>query len=372
MKRVAVASHVALVNGKEYDGVGNVMMQTLKSITDSFIFVRHSIDGLLGSEVHYYDKSSIKTKDALNVYRKIAPFRYVMEVIKTVQYFSKTKNIDVYIGIDPLNALAGVVLKKKRIIEKAIFFTSDYSDSRFDSKFMSRIYHWIDAYCVKNADEVWSVSSEIVKIRKGMGLADDKNVFLPNVPPIEFNNFRKNKHDIYNLITYGIIDKQLDFDGTIRAVKELKKDFPKISFTIIGNGPEEARLISLAKKLKVSDRIHFLGRKPLEQTLEIASKSGVGLALYTGVWGFNKYGDSTKCREYFNYGLPVLSTDTHSTVGDISSSGAGLIVEKRVESYVAAIKDIINNYEEFSKKSLAIGKKYQGAHRKELLRVLGA
>jgi len=370
MKKIAVASHITLISGKQYDGVGNVFIKTLSSICDRYTFIRHSMDGLLGSEIHNYYLSKIDKITKLKVISTLSPARYISEVISTVRYFSNKEKIDIYIGIDPLNGLAGVILRKIKKIDKAIFFTADYSDYRFKSRVMSKIYHLVDDYCVKNADEVWSVSSRIVEIRRKMGLSDDKNIFVPNVPPIEFNSFRNNKHDKYNLITYGIIDKQLDFEGTIRAVAKLVDKYPKISFTIIGNGPEEDYLKKLSKKLGVMDRIHFEGRQPLEKTLEAASKSGIGLALYTGAWGFNKYGDSTKCREYFHYGLPVLSTDAHSTVGDIKESGAGLIVGLSVDEYVSTIEKIIENYDEYSKKSLSLGQKYEGVHKKELLRIL--
>lgn len=370
MKRIAVASHITLIKGKEYDGIGNVIIETLSSITKQFIFVRHSMDGLLSSEVQTYHKSKIKQRINLHVMSKKAPLRYITEVLKTVFYFSRREKIDVYIGIDPLNAVAGILLKKLRRIDSAIFYTADYSPRRFESGIMNKIYHWIDVYCVKNADEVWSVSSKIVNIRKNMGLDDSKNVFLPNVPPIEFNSFRKNKHDKFNLIMYGIVDTQLDFEGSIRAVARLKDTLPKISFTIVGNGPEEDRLKEVAQDLRVSDRVHFMGRRPLSETLELASHAGIGLALYTGEWDFNEFGDSTKCREYFNYGLPVISTDTHSTVDEIKEYDAGMTVRKSVDEYIAAIQLIIERYDKFSARSLELGKKYEGVHRKVLQQVL--
>lgn len=369
MKRIAVASHVTLIKGKEYDGIGNVLIETLSSITNRFVFVRHSMDGLLPSEVHHYYKTKIQKRVRLNVVSKIAPLRYITEVLKTVYYFSLKDRVDIYIGIDPLNALAGILLKKLHRVDTAVFYTADYSLRRFGSGIMNNFYHWIDVYCVKNADEVWSVSSKIVDIRKKMKLDDKKNIFLPNVPPIEFNSFRENKHDRFNLITYGIVDTQLDFEGTIRAVAQLRSTLPKISFTIVGNGPEEDRLKKIAKELHVDDRVRFMGRQPLQKTLELASKAGIGLALYTGVWGFNQFGDSTKCREYFNYGLPVISTDTHSTVGEIKEYDAGIIVKRSVDEYVAAIQEIIEHYDRYSEHSLKLGETYEGVHRKNLLRI---
>lgn len=369
-KRLAFSSHVALIEGKEWDGIGNVIIDTLTPICDEFIFVRHSMDGLLPSEVRRYEGGNIQQKTNLHVLSKIASLRYVSEIINTIFYFTFKKKVDVYVGIDPLNAVAGIFLKKLGRVEMAVFYTADYSPTRFSSSLMNAIYHAIDKYCVKHADEVWSVSSKIVELRREVGLADEKNFFIPNVPPVEYNNFRKNKHDKHNLVMYGLVSTQLDFEGAIKAVAELKDEIPDLTFTIVGNGPEESRLKQLARKLNVSDRVHFKGRQPLSKTLEIASHAGIGLALYTGEWGFNQFGDSTKAREYFNYGLPVISTDTHSTVGEIRESGAGIIVEKSVAEYVKAIRKIIKKYDTYSASSLKLGKKYEGVHKKELLRII--
>lgn len=36
------------------------------------------------------------------------------------------------------------------------------------------MYHAIDLYCVRHADEVWSVSTRICEVRRKIGLAEEK------------------------------------------------------------------------------------------------------------------------------------------------------------------------------------------------------
>lgn len=370
MVRVAVASHVTLIDGKQYDGIGNTLKATLATVAGEYVFVRNSMDGLLGSEVQYYKQSNIVKTIKLGVARRPAPFRYISEYLKTVQYFSKQEQTGVYIGIDPLNALAAIRLKKKGKVKKAIFFTADYSPKRFNNSILNAAYHWIDRYCVLHADEVWSVSTRICAIRRNMGLPDNRNIFVPNVPPLEFTRFAHNVRDRHQLVTTGIIDKQLDFEGIMQAISDLKNELPELKLTIIGNGPQEGSLKKLATKLGIKNQVTFTGRVPLEDALELQSKAGIGLALYTGVWGFNKYGDSTKCREYFNFGLPVISTDTHSTVNEIKESGAGVIVSRDRRDYVRAIRTILNDYDKYATASIKAGKQYRGVHARELKRLL--
>lgn len=361
--RIAFASHAATINGKQYDGIGNSLKETMPDILNEYIYVRHSIDGLIASEVQTYKNSEIDSTVDLRVVRRPGPIRYISEVISTVRYFSRHP-VDVFIGIDPLNALAGVILKRRKKIKKVVFYTPDYSPQKFTNRMLNWIYHAIDRYCVKYADEVWSVSQKIVDIRKNMGLDDQKNKFLPNVPPLKYQKYGSTKNDKYQLITTGIIDTQMDFSGIIKAVALLRDKYPDISLVVVGNGPAEEGLKDLAVDEGVADAVHFVGRKTLPETLKLVSESGIGLALYTGEWAFNEYGDSTKCREYGSYGLPIISTKHHATVQEIINSGAGIIVEQEVNDYARAIKAIFKDYDNVSDKSRLWGEKHAGMHAK--------
>lgn len=369
-KKIAVASHVAMIDGGQYDGIGNVVKETLNQLGSDYIFVRHSIDGRLRSEAQVYQGGKITKALGLGVIAGPAPVRYMSEVLRTVGFFSRHEKVEVYVGIDPLNALAGILLRKRGRVKKAIFYTADYSPKRFNSGLLNKVYHMIDEYCVRNADEVWSVSTRICGVRRDMGLADDKNIFIPNVPPSGPDNLSNAEHDKYELVTTGIIDEQLDFEGTMKAMVELSDELPRLHFTIVGNGPREGYLRELAKELGIQDRVRFTGRLPLAEALEIQASAGIGLALYTGVWGFNQYGDSTKCREYFNFGLPVISTDTHSTVEDIRKWQAGIIVGKSIDSYKMAIREVLSRYDEYSEHSLGASREHKDAHRKIFHRLI--
>ena len=100
-----------------------------------------------------------------------------------------------------------------------------------------------------------------------------------------------------------------------------------------------------------------------ENALNEISRSGVGLALYNGKWNFNYYGDSMKCREYFCFGLPVITTDTHSTVEEINSYSVGIVCKMDKESYKTALINIFENYMLYSRNSYALADKYKNVHK---------
>ena len=66
-----------------------------------------------------------------------------------------------------------------------------------------------------------------------------------------------------------------------------------------------------------------------------------------------------KCREYVALGLPVLTTNTHSTVEEIAKFNAGIISEINSNSYVEGITMIIDNYSAFSAGAIEMSKNSQ-------------
>ena len=358
---IAMVDHATFIqHNDEMKESPNVIQEILKERSAPFMFLRHALDGKNPSLLKSFSVQGQETRGNVNFIR-LPLLRYVAEYFVTRRLFMralKTGEDTTYIGFDPLCALVGLYLKKKGGVRKVIFFTSDYSPKRFANSFINALYHRIDKICVFNADEVWNVSTRICDIRKKMGLPARNNIFFPNLPSTDCKKYDQNKRDRHRLITLGLIDKQLDYVGIIDAVGELREEFPDISLDIIGTGPKETELKNHVQENGLANSVHFLGYLSHERALEEISKSGIGLALYNGEWGFNYYGDSAKCREYLAFGLPVLTTDTHSTVDDIRDTGAGLVTGLDKEEYKQALRSIFKDYQKFSKAAYATGTKY--------------
>lgn len=361
---IITTSHASLINGKIYEAPANTLVEILLKQKKDFIFIRHSIDGKLPSIIYEYKNGKIISNKKLFVFSKNAPLRYITEIVSTFFYFlfKKYDGGICYIGVDPLNAFTGVILKKVGKFQKVIFYTADYSPQRFETKILNYIYHWTDRFCVKNADHIWNVSYRIWQIRNEMGISRHKNLFLPNVPSDEYEKYTSNLKEKFTLITLGIIDEQLDFRGIFESIKVLRNKYPHILLKIIGNGPKEDIYKQYVKENGLENNIKFLGYLNHNQALEEISKSSIGLALYNGKWNFNYYGDSMKCREYFCFGLPVITTDTHSTVEEIKEFKAGIICRADKEEYNNAIAKIIENYDEYYMNSYNLSQKYKDIH----------
>lgn len=363
---IIVLGHASFIDGKIYEAPVNTYIETLIKQKKDFLFIRHSIDGNMKSMAYIYNKGRLVSQKKLFVISKISPLRYFSEIVSSFLYLSKRHDAEVMIAADPLNAYTGVLLKRFGRLKKLIFLTCDYSKKRFNNSLLNWIFYRVDRLAASGSDQIWNVSRRIQEVRKSMGYPDTKNILVPNVPSSNYKKFLNNKRDKFCLVTLGLLGDQLEFDYLFEAVKELSNKYPSLVLKIIGNGPREQYLHQKAKELAIENKIVFTGHLDHDKALEHISKSGIGLALYNGNWNFNYYGDSMKCREFFCFGLPVITTDTHSTVEDIKENKAGVVVKMNKQSYINAVEDILNNYDFFSKNSLAQAQKFDDIHSKLL------
>ena len=368
---LVITTHAWLIWWKIYEWIWDRMLEILIAKKQDFLFLRHSIDGNLPSTLYTFIWGKPEKEQKL-FHIRFSLFRYIVEFFSTVflLWFSALK-VDTFIGVDPLNAIAWIWLRRFGRVGKVIFYTADYSKDRFQNKTLNFVYHFIDRFCVKNADRVWSVSRRITDIRKDMELSDEKNIFVPNVPSEGYKDHLHIAKKEHSLITLGAISEQLDFENLFLAIRKLSAEYPDILLKIVWNGPKEEEYKRRVRDLKIERNVTFIGYLPHSQALAEIASSQIGLALYNGNWNFNYYGDSMKCREYFCFGLPVLTTNTHSTVSDIQKYKAGVVCEEMSDSlYYKAIREILDHYEDYAKNSRELGIKYEGIHAKLISELL--
>ena len=355
---IVIITHSAL-DGSNPEGMISAALNVLIENKYDFFFIKHSILGTFKSKFYIYEKGLLKREGLIFTIRSLPVARYITEILSTFVFlFSKNKGENIIIGVDPLNALVGLILRLLGRAKKVVFYTPDYSVKRFDNLFLNQIYHFIDRLCVKYSDQVWNVSSRICKVRKEMGLIENRNIFLPNIPSENYKRFLHNVRNRNILITLGALDEQIDYLGLFDAIAILKKSNPSIILKVVGSGPKELFYKNYIKRNNLDRYVIFLGQIDHDKALEEMSRSGIGFALYNGKWGFNYYGDSMKCREYFSFGLPVITTDTHSTVEEIIECGAGVVCDLGCNNYVNAVLEIYKNYNRYSNSSYGLGSKY--------------
>lgn len=358
---IIVASHATFGReGEPVHGSASELNTYLQYKRIQYIFLKHPIFGEYPSYVEKFDGKKI-TKSSYGIAKLPFPLRILQEQILNSYFIFSSRSVPVFIGVDPVNALTGVIWKKLGKVKKLIFYTADYAYQRFKNPILNNIYHVVDMLSRSNADQVWNVSSRIYEVRKKQGLSHSKNFFVPNTP-----EFRKTKRlslsriNRYDLVWVGTLSTFIDFQTMFYGVKKLSSKFRKIRLLIIGGGEREGELKGLAEKLKLENKILFLGRKLHEEVLNILSRSGVGVALYTRDNPWTEFGDSMKVREYLASGLPVIVNDVPSTADDIKKANAGFVI-KDIREFEQAAEKIFSNdqtYKQLRGNAIRLAKKY--------------
>jgi glycosyltransferase involved in cell wall biosynthesis len=276
------------------------------------------------------------------------------ELVTVLAYTHSFETIGVYIGIDPLNALFGILAKRLyKNINSVVYYTADYAHMRFENKFANHVYHAIDKFVLHNADQVWNVSTKIYELRNTQGVPEGKNFFIPNTPlldqiPSKRVGQKKNTHD---MIIVGTSISTLDYEMLLRALPKIIKKYPDARLCVVGELHFSQLFMQKIEPYVVSGHIKLFGSQDHKTVLKLLLKSGIGLAPYTRQSSWTEFGDSMKIREYLACGLPVITTKVVSTSDIIREFDCGKIVSATADSFIRALEVIWNkkNYTTYAR-----------------------
>ena len=93
----------------------------------------------------------------------------------TIPFWSRGR-FDEYMGIDSLNAAAGLVLRALGLVQRTYFWTIDYAPDRFGNAFLNRIFFALDRVCVERCTETWNLSPRMAEGRVARGVRGPRRV----------------------------------------------------------------------------------------------------------------------------------------------------------------------------------------------------
>ena len=291
-------------------------------------------------------------------------FDFLLSIIVVL---SKRKKYDVFFGIDPLNALAGLVLKKLGIVRFVVLYTIDYVPQRFKSRVLNRLYHLIDFHCVNNCNATWNLSERMSQQRRreyGDRIIVERQFTVPL--GIHFNRIRKNAMNFRNqgkLIYVGRLEKLFGVELVVESFARLTKEFPNLELTIVGNGELEHQLREMVKTFSLEKNVKFRGVIQSHIELErLISEHTIGFAVYAPIQNsYKQYTDVGKPKLYMACGLPVVITRTPPIAKEIERTGAGIIVDYNPESVVRAVKTLLLDnilYEQYRESAILFAKQF--------------
>lgn len=261
----------------------------------------------------------------------------------------KTK-FDYFIGLESINVLAGIFLRKIGRVRKVVYYVSDYSPNRYPNKWFNWLYLFLDRFCAIHADYIWDVSKAMQPARIEAGLNPQKsapvihvaNGLLPG--QIEINPISKiEKHSIVYMGTLGAENGP---DIAINAISIVKQKIPNAKLHIVGGTDKDfIWLKKIIEKNNLEDAVVFHGfiLDSIEMSGIIRS-CAIGVAPYRNIHGsIRYYADAGKIRAYCASGLPVVSSQVPPLGLELAEKGGAIIVKDNPESFAKAIINIFTD-----------------------------
>jgi glycosyltransferase involved in cell wall biosynthesis len=254
---------------------------------------------------------------------------------------------DLFIRIDSLNALAGIILKRLGRVRKVAFYTIDFVPKRFSNPLLNTLYHRIDRFCVEHADITWNLSDRMAEGREKVSgyprKLREKQIELPI--GVWWNRIKPKKAIGNRAIFVGHITEKQGVQLVIEAIPLILRQVRDFRLDIAGDGPYRNQLEEQVKRLGLSQYVTFHGFIKKDQDVEkMVARSALTLALYRKENNpFTYYADPGKLKVYLASGVPVLLTDLPAVAREIARAKAGLLVEYDPDSVANAIIKLLKN-----------------------------
>jgi phosphatidylinositol alpha-1,6-mannosyltransferase len=128
-------------------------------------------------------------------------------------------------------------------------------------------------------------------------------------------------------------------DVVLRALAELKTEFPTLRYAMIGTGPDEARLRKLADDLTITDRVIFAGPVSDDEVAEAYATSTVYLGLSRLDQHIDAEGFGISFLEASASGVPIIAGDSGGVRSAVRDGESGVVVAPQdVNAVVEALR----------------------------------
>jgi glycosyltransferase involved in cell wall biosynthesis len=270
------------------------------------------------------------------------PITWTKDLLLDVLWAGRTPGmIDVYVGIDSLNAAAGVFLRRADKARRVIFWTIDYVPQRFQNQLLNRVYHRFDRFCVKRCDVTWNVSPRMEPARRARGIEGPQRVVEmgANVRPP-----RRAARPRQAIFVGHLLEKQ-GVQLALRALPLVRERVPGARLLVIGDGPYRSALESLVRELRLEDAVEFAGYVERHEEVEDRiAESAVGLATYDpDMASFTEFADPGKIKNYLAAGVPVVTTPVVHSAPELERSGAGVVIPYRPDALADVLSAILGD-----------------------------
>jgi glycosyltransferase involved in cell wall biosynthesis len=331
-KHIAVVIHTYTPTG----GHAQELVQYLNERAARVVFIFHPFPNArmpLNSVMQTYEHGKQVGEFKTPAPKGPAVLFYFLDIFFTLYFALRTRErIDLFIGLDNLNAFTGLLLKKLGCVKSVVFYVIDYVPQRFESRWLNDVYHWVDKICCQKADAIWNVSPAMMEARRARWNSIDGCAVNFTVPlGCPFDRIERlpiqdiNRHEV---VFMGSLTREQGIELVLEAWPTIRTRVPDAKLTIIGGGEQEAGLKAQARQLGIESSVRFLGfiQDDVEMERKL-SRASVGVAPYREDKGsFKYYADPGKVKLYLAASLPVVITRVPPIAREIEQADAGIAI----------------------------------------------
>ena len=330
--RVAIVKHAYTVAG----GLEQELVDYLNPRAAGVLFIVHPFPQArmpLNSVMRVFDQGKRVREFKTPAPRGPSVIFYLLDIFFTIYSFLRARTrIDLFIGVDNLNAFAGLILRRMGWVKTVVFYTIDYVPQRFENRALNGVYHQVDRFCCEHADCIWNVSAAMMEARRVRWLALDgcaPSLVVPlgcNFERIERLPVAQiHRHDVAFL---GTLAPEQGIDWLLENWRAVRARVPDARLIVIGGGAQENALRQQANRLDIASSVQFTGfivdDIEVERTL---ARCAVGVAPYAAdATSFKYYADPGKVKLYLAAGLPVVITNVPPIAQVIRDAEAGFAI----------------------------------------------
>lgn len=326
-------------------------------------FIAHPLlEKLNGSYVEQYVRGSMINRRSKRLSTWL-PATYLAELLLTLYWaFLHARKADgkvVFVGANPLNAAAGLILRSFGLVDVVIYYTIDFTPERFGNMLVNRFYHWLDLRCAQSSNETWNVSPRINEGRKRFHNKETLEG-SHHVTPIGIwdiadpNEVVRNRNEV---IFVGTVLQKQGLHKVIESLPSVLLENENVTLTVIGDGDYMPSIKDLIKSLDLEKHVDLVGM--VDDRVEVFQrlcKATVAVATYDpAIASFTYYADPTKYKDYLSAGLPMVMTDVAHNCAEIEANGCGIIVGYDIPEITQAILYLVGSpehTEEFANRAL--------------------
>lgn len=276
-------------------------------------------------------QNSFKTYFRLKLRDLCANFYFFL---KKYREFKKRK-IDLFIGLECLNAIWGIILKKLGYAQTVVYYIFDWTPSRYKNPLTNKLYLLLDKIATYYSDYTWNITYRIEEAKKDL-LNYKPNKMSPQlyVPySIDYDAGKILDPDQIDpdLVIYcGGLARANGVFILVDAFAMVIPKFPLAHLLIIGGGNEEEKLQRIIQKRGLEKKIKITGYLTDQNKIrDLQSRGALGVAPYLDLKeGSSKpYGDVIKIRAYFVSGLVVITTPVPPVAKEIREEKLGYVTK---------------------------------------------